>query len=64
MNLMESKDPNGVYFVKEQIKIAKTKGSGDFECAHLNFTTNLIKQKVYYLQKIGDDCFISCGVYK
>lgn len=63
MNLIDTKDPNGVYFVKEQIKLAKAKGGGTFECAHLNFTTKLIQQKVYYLQKI-DDYFISCGVYK
>jgi len=63
MNLIDTKDPNGVYFVKEQIKLAKAKGGGTFECAHMNFTTKLIQQKVYYLQKI-DDYFISCGVYK
>jgi methyl-accepting chemotaxis protein len=63
MNLIGTKDPNGAYFVKEMINLAKTKGGGAYECAHLNFTTQLIQQKVYHLQRI-DDYFIACGVYK
>jgi len=63
MNLIDSKDPNGVYFVKEMINLAKTKGGGEYVCAHLNFTTKLIQQKVYYVQRI-DNYYLSCGVYK
>ena len=62
-NLLESKDYNGTYFVKEIIDIAKRKGSGTFECTHMNLATKLIQKKVYYFQRIGD-CYISCGVYR
>ena len=63
MNLIESKDGKGTYFVRDMINLAKTKGGGVYECAHLNFTTQLIQQKIYYIQRI-DDYYISCGVYK
>ena len=63
MNLIESKDGKGTYFVRDMINLAKTKGGGVYECAHLNFTTQLIQQKVYYIQRI-DDYYLSCGVYK
>lgn len=62
-NLINAKDPNGTYFVKDMIDLAKTKGGGEYECAHLNFTTNLIQQKLYYIHRI-DNFYISCGVYK
>jgi methyl-accepting chemotaxis protein len=64
-NLIGSKDGKGVYFVKDMINLAKTKGGGEYECAHVNFTTQLTQQKVYYIQRIGNDnYYISCGVYK
>ncbi len=63
MDLINSKDPNGVYFVKDMINLARTKGGGEYECAHMNFTTKLIQQKVYYVQRI-DNYYLSCGVYK
>jgi methyl-accepting chemotaxis protein len=62
-NLLEAKDHDGKYFVKEIIKIAKTKGNGTFESNLMNLTTKLVQKKIYYFQKV-DDCYVSCGVYK
>ena len=62
-NVLEMKDHDGTYFVKEIIKIAKTKGEGTYESNQKNPTTKLIQKKVYYFQRI-DDYYISCGVYK
>jgi hypothetical protein len=61
MNLINTKDLKGVHFVQEMINLAKANGSGAYECAHENFTTKLIQQKIYYLHRI-DDYYLSCGV--
>jgi methyl-accepting chemotaxis protein len=62
-NVLEMKDYDGRYFVKEIIEIAKTKGEGIYESNQRNPTTKVIQKKVYYFQRI-DDYYISCGVYK
>ncbi|HEX2965160.1 MAG TPA: methyl-accepting chemotaxis protein [Syntrophorhabdaceae bacterium] len=63
-NLINTKDPKGVFFVKDLINLARTRGNGEYECAHLNFTTNLVQQKVYYVQRMDGDYYLSCGAYK
>ncbi|HVN95951.1 MAG TPA: methyl-accepting chemotaxis protein [Syntrophorhabdaceae bacterium] len=62
-NLIDMQDPNGKYFVRETIHVAKTKGSGMVECVYLNAATKTLHPKVYYVQAM-EDYVISCGVYK
>ena len=62
-NLIDMQDPNGKYFVKEMINVAKTKGSGAVECVYSNTTTKSFQPKIYYMHAMEDD-LIACGVYK
>jgi cytochrome c len=65
-NLYEQKDPNGgKYFVKEEIEIAKTKGSGWITYSWANPATKSMQAKKSWVQKIdGADAFIVCGVFQ
>lgn len=63
-NHFQMKDPNGKFFVKEQIEAAK-KGSGTVEFQMTNPVTKKIANKIQYVKKIeGEDCFVAGGVYK
>lgn len=66
MNLLEQKDPNnGKYFVKEQIELAKSKGSGWVDFSWVNPKTNKVQPKVSWVRKIeGGDYLVNCGVFK
>ena len=61
-NLMEIKDMNGKAFVREQVEVAKTKGSGWVEYLFAHPTTQQIKTKASYLERF-DDVVITCGCY-
>jgi cytochrome c len=65
-NLFEQKDPNGDrYFVKEEIEIAKTKGSGWITYSWANPATKRMQAKKSWVQKIdGADAFVLCGVFQ
>ncbi|HEY3275762.1 MAG TPA: cache domain-containing protein [Syntrophorhabdaceae bacterium] len=65
-NLYEQKDPNGGrYFVKEEIEIAKTKGSGWITYSWANPATKSMQAKKSWVQRIqGEDAFVLCGVFQ
>lgn len=62
-DLVEMKDPDGKFFVKERIEIAKTKGKGWQDYKFTNPVSKKIEQKTAYIEREGDLIF-GCGVYK
>lgn len=63
-NLMQFKDINGVFMVKDMFAKAKKDGHGwSVEYLFLNPDTCKMEPKVSYFEKAGDYLFF-CGVYK
>jgi signal transduction histidine kinase len=62
-DLAELKDPDGKYFVKERLELAKTKGKGwqDYKFTHP--ITKKVEQKVAWIEKV-DEYIFGCGAYK
>ncbi|MES2948026.1 MAG: cache domain-containing protein [Pseudomonadota bacterium] len=63
-NLLELKDGDGVFIVKEFVKAANSKaGSGwvDYKWPHP--VTKALEAKSTYIEKVGD-LLIGCGIYK
>lgn len=65
VNLWEQKDPNkGNFFVREQIELAKTKGSGWANYHWANPATKKLQPKTTWVKKIdGEDFLVNCGVF-
>ena len=65
-NLLESKDPvTGKFFVKEQIEIAKTAGSGWASYNWTNPATKAMQMKKSWVQRVeGMDAYVVCGVFQ
>jgi signal transduction histidine kinase len=61
-NLLSEKDPSGVFFVKERIEIAKTKGSGWQTYKFQNPTNKKIENKEAYAE-LHDGLIYSAGAY-
>jgi signal transduction histidine kinase len=65
MNHLGLKDPDGKYFIKEMVELAKTKGSGWVNYMWVNPTTKKVQAKATYVKRIeGLDAFVACGVFK
>ncbi len=62
-DLIEMKDMDGKYFVKERVEIAKTKGKGWQDYKFTDPVTKKIEPKSAYVEKI-DDLIVGCGIYK
>lgn len=62
-DLIEMKDPDGKFYVKERIEIAKTKGKGWQDYKYTNPVSKKIENKSAYLEKV-DDLIVGCGAYK
>lgn len=62
-NLMELRDKNGEYFIKQRLEIAKTKGSGWQDYEYVNPVTRAVEPKVVYIEKAGD-LVLACGAYR
>lgn len=64
-NHMEVKDSTGKPFVKDQIQVAKTKGSGWVTYMWTNPATKKLQQKTAFVQRVeGENIFIGCGIWK
>ena len=64
-SVLNVKDPDGKFLVKEMIDVAKTKGEGWVEYRWLNPKTNKIQHKVAYVKRVdGQDMYASAGIYK
>jgi signal transduction histidine kinase len=61
--LLDIKDVNGKAFVREQIELAKTQGSGWVEFEWVNPVSQKMEHRYTYLERI-DDYFVLSGVYK
>jgi cytochrome c len=62
-DMIELKDGDGKYFIKERIEIAKTKGSGWQDYKFVNPESKQIEQKSMYIEKY-ENVIVACGVYK
>lgn len=60
---IDLKDANNVFFVKERIEIARTKGKGWQNYQTTNPTTKKIEDKTAYLERY-DDFIVGSGAYK
>jgi cytochrome c len=62
-DLIDLKDADNKFFVKERIEIAKTKGKGWQDYMFTNPTTKKLEHKTAYIEK-ADDFIFGCGAYK
>ena len=62
-DLIDLKDAEGKFFVKERVEIAKTKGKGWQDYMFTNLTTKKLEHKTAYFEKV-DDFIFGCGAYK
>jgi cytochrome c len=62
-NLIDLKDQDGKYLIRDMIKIAEGPGSGWVDYEWPNPITNKIEDKSSYIEKMGD-YFVGVGVYR
>ncbi len=62
-DLIDMKDPDGKFYVKERVEIAKTKGSGWQDYMFTNPTTRKLEHKKAYIEKF-ENYVVGCGIYK
>jgi cytochrome c len=62
-DLIDMRDPDGKFYVKERIEIAKTKGKGWQDYKFTNPTSKKIENKTAYVEK-ADEFVFGCGTYK
>jgi len=62
-NVLDIKDVNGKFIMRERIEIAKTKNSGWQEYSWPDPVTKEVQKKSMYVERAGD-LVVACGVYK
>ncbi len=62
--MLDLKDADGKFFMREITEIAKTKGNGWVEYKWMDPVTGRIMEKMTYCQRVGGDVYIGCGIYK
>jgi signal transduction histidine kinase len=62
-NLIDLKDQDGKFLIREMVSIAKAPGSGWIDYNWPNPLTNKIEDKSSYVEKMGD-YFVGVGIYK
>ncbi|MBG3876956.1 histidine kinase [Desulfovibrio oxamicus] len=62
-NLMDLRDPDGKYFVKERVELGKSKASFWQDYKFGNPQTKLIEPKSMYMERV-DDLLVGCGAYQ
>jgi len=65
-NLIDIKDQDGKYLIREMVAIAKGAGSGSgwVDYKWPNPQTNKIEDKSSFVEKLGDNYFVGVGVYR
>ncbi len=63
VNQINAKDPDGVEFVKDRIKLAKSKGKGWHDYQYVNPTTMKRQPKTSYIE-VWDNLIFGAGIYK
>jgi cytochrome c len=59
------KSPDGKFFAREFIQVAKTTGTGWVDYQWVNPQTKKIENKTSYVMRVpGMDVLIGCGIYK
>ncbi|CAN7255500.1 cache domain-containing protein [Pseudoduganella sp. LjRoot289] len=62
-SLLDIKDVNGKAFVREQVEVAKTKGSGWVDFEWVNPVSQKMEHRSAYLERM-DDYFVLSGIYR
>ncbi len=62
-NQLNGKDPDGKFYVKERIELAKSKGKGWQDYKFMNPQTSKVEEKTSYIE-LHDGMIFGCGVYK
>jgi signal transduction histidine kinase len=62
-DLIGMRDPDGKYYVKERVELAKTKSQFWQNYKFSNPLTKKIEPKSMYMEKVGN-LLVGCGVYK
>jgi cytochrome c len=62
-NLIDLKDQDGKYLIREMVDVANGPGSGWVDYKWPNPTTNKIEDKSSYIEKMGD-YFVGVGAYR
>jgi hypothetical protein len=62
-NLIDLKDQDGKYLIREMIKLSESSGSGWVDYKWPNPITNKIEDKSSYIEKMGN-YFVGVGIYK
>lgn len=63
-NMIELKDVDEKYFIKEFYEVANKKGKGWIDYKWPHPVTKVIEQKSTYVEKLDDGNIIGCGIYK
>jgi cytochrome c len=64
-NHLELKDPSGKYFIKENVELVNSKGSGWVTYVWTNPATKKVQPKKAWVQKVeGTDMYMMCGVFQ
>ena len=64
-NVLNVKDPDGKYLVKDMIAITQKNGEGWSEYRWVNPETGKIQHKISYVKRIpGKEMFVASGIYK
>ncbi len=62
-NQFNGKDPDGKFYVKDRIELAKTKGKGWQDYKFMNPQTSKVEEKTSYIE-LHEGMIFGCGVYK
>jgi cytochrome c len=62
-NLLEMKDADGFYFMKDLVNVAKHGGGWSKEYRWTNPSSKVIETKISYVEPSGD-LAVGCGIYK
>jgi TRAP-type uncharacterized transport system substrate-binding protein len=63
-NILDIKDQDGKFVIKEGIALARGQGSGWQDNRWLNPVTKTIEDKSVYIERFGDNYFVGVGIYK
>ncbi len=63
VNQMKAKDPDGVAFVEDRVKLAKTKGKGWHDYKYMNPKDGKKEPKTSYIE-VWDGLIFGAGIYK
>ena len=62
-SMIDAKDANGKYFIRERIEIALAQGSGWQDYMFNNPESKIVESKTSFIRKV-DDMIVGCGIYK